>query len=206
MDTSSYGHPAASSRLGQPKWNRLIWFDRGSCSVRYGVSIRLRSHGSASSSFFLPLLVVMVMDGISGTAASCVKEAGRILVQCSSITTTSSSEDTVLHETNDNITDLVYARIPPTSEQVLGTVHTEFGHCANESYRCVSQYNPDNPVTKHEIEEPPYYILITTYISYLILLVFGHLRDSIGKRCAKQYFMRLMPYPVRALCDGSPCI
>ncbi|KAF8452379.1 pyridoxal phosphate-dependent transferase [Boletus edulis BED1] len=107
---------------------------------------------------------------------------------------TSSSEDTVLHESDDNNTGLTYPRTPPTSEQVFTTVHSEFGHCADESYRCVSQHNPDKPVTEHEIEEPPYYILITTYISYLMLIVFGHLRDFFGKCFAKQYFTHLMPY------------
>ncbi|KAF9242270.1 pyridoxal phosphate-dependent transferase [Melanogaster broomeanus] len=107
---------------------------------------------------------------------------------------TNSSEDTVLHESDDNITGLTYPFTPPTSEQVFNTVHTEFGHCANESYRCISQHNPEKPVAEHEIEEPPYYILITTYISYLILIVFGHIRDFFGKRFAKQYFTHLMPY------------
>ncbi|KIJ59898.1 hypothetical protein HYDPIDRAFT_99833 [Hydnomerulius pinastri MD-312] len=107
---------------------------------------------------------------------------------------TSSSEDTVLHDIDDNRTGLAYPSNPPTSEQVFTTVHTEFGHCANESYRCVSQHNRDKPVSEHEIEEPPYYILITTYISYLILIVFGHIRDFFGKRFAKQYFTHLMPY------------
>ncbi|KAG9313724.1 pyridoxal phosphate-dependent transferase [Chiua virens] len=107
---------------------------------------------------------------------------------------TSSSEDTVLHESDDNYAGLAYPRTPPTSEQVFTTVHTEFGHCANENYRCVSQHNPNKPVTEHKIEEPPYYILITTYISYLMLIVFGHLRDFFGKRFAKEYFTHLMPY------------
>ncbi|KAH7882914.1 pyridoxal phosphate-dependent transferase [Phlebopus sp. FC_14] len=110
----------------------------------------------------------------------------------SSVTT--SSEDTVLHESDDNSTGLAYPLTPPTSEQVFTTVHTEFGHCANEIYRCISQHNPEKPVTEHIIEEPPYYILITTYISYLILIVFGHIRDFFGKRFAKSYFTHLMPY------------
>ncbi|KAH7925339.1 serine palmitoyltransferase 2 [Leucogyrophana mollusca] len=107
---------------------------------------------------------------------------------------TVSSEDTVLHENEDDSTGLAYPLTPPTSEQVFTTVHTEFGHCANESYRCTSQHNPDVPITEHEAEEPPYYILITTYISYLILICFGHVRDFFGKRIAPKYFTHLMPY------------
>ena len=145
------------------------------------------------------------MDGISGAAAifGPVQAATQVTTP---IIVTSSSDDIVLRETDDSSKGLTYPRTPPTSEQVLSTVHTEFGHCANESYRCVSQFNPDNPVTEHEIEEPSYYILITTYISYLLHIVFGHIRDFFGKRFAKQYFTHLMPYDVRALRDGLPSV
>ncbi|EIW80061.1 serine palmitoyltransferase 2 [Coniophora puteana RWD-64-598 SS2] len=105
---------------------------------------------------------------------------------------TASSEDTVLHE--DDESGLNYPWTPPTSEQVFSTVHTEFGHCANESYRCVSQHDYANPVKEKEIEEPPYYILITTYLSYLILICFGHVRDFFGKRFAKKYFTHVMSH------------
>ncbi|KAG6329151.1 hypothetical protein ID866_9938 [Astraeus odoratus] len=107
---------------------------------------------------------------------------------------TSSSEDTLLNEPDDNDSGLTYPLTPPTSEQVFNTVHSEFGHCANQNYRCVSQHNAEKPVPEHEIEEPPYYILFTTYFSYLILIIFGHLRDFFGKRFAKSYFTHLMPY------------
>ncbi|THH12860.1 hypothetical protein EW146_g7298 [Bondarzewia mesenterica] len=57
----------------------------------------------------------------------------------SSVTT--SSQDTVLDEDDvDNSDGLVLPPIPPTSEQVFSTVHTEFGHCANESYRYTSAH------------------------------------------------------------------
>ncbi|PQE15673.1 serine palmitoyltransferase 2 protein [Rutstroemia sp. NJR-2017a BBW] len=32
------------------------------------------------------------------------------------------------------------------------------------------------------VDEPPYYYLLTTYISYLVLIIFGHVRDFFGKR------------------------
>lgn len=31
-------------------------------------------------------------------------------------------------------------------------------------------------------DEPPYFILLTTYISYLFLIMLGHVRDFFGKR------------------------
>ncbi|KAF8639168.1 hypothetical protein AX17_001655 [Amanita inopinata Kibby_2008] len=83
---------------------------------------------------------------------------------------------------------------PPTSEQVFTTVHTEFGHCANESYRYASRhYPPDAPLAQHVEQDPPYYILLSTYISYLILIILGHIRDFIGKRLSPASYRHLIP-------------
>ncbi|KAG2134123.1 pyridoxal phosphate-dependent transferase [Suillus clintonianus] len=106
---------------------------------------------------------------------------------------TASSEDTVLDEDDEN-NCLVYPLTPPTSKQVFTAPHTEFGHCANEAYRCVSKHDYSKPFQEHTIEEPPYYVLIATYISYLILICFGHTRDFFGKRFAKSCFAHLMPH------------
>ncbi|GLB41152.1 putative aminotransferase class I and II [Lyophyllum shimeji] len=108
---------------------------------------------------------------------------------------TSSSEDTVLNESDlDNNADgLALPARPPTSEQVFTTVHTEFGHCANEAYRLTSQHTPGEPVPAHVEQDPPYYILLSTYISYLILIVIGHIRDFVGKRFSPKSYTHLMP-------------
>ncbi|KAG2134121.1 pyridoxal phosphate-dependent transferase [Suillus clintonianus] len=113
------------------------------------------------------------------------------LSQSPSITT--SSEDTALSE-DDEHNGLVYPLIPPTSEQVFTTVHTEFGHCANETYRCISKHDYTKPFQEHTIEAPPYYILLATHISLFILHLLGHMRDFFGKHFAKSYFSHLMPY------------
>lgn len=41
------------------------------------------------------------------------------------------------------------------------------------------------------MDEPPYYYILTTYISYLILIIFGHVRDYFGKRFRKQDYRHL---------------
>lgn len=41
------------------------------------------------------------------------------------------------------------------------------------------------------MDEPPYYYLLTTYLSYLILIVFGHVRDFFGKKFRKQDYRHL---------------
>ncbi|PPQ74160.1 hypothetical protein CVT26_006764 [Gymnopilus dilepis] len=114
---------------------------------------------------------------------------------------TSSSEDTILHEDdymNDpvlgsNKDGLLLPSRPPTSEQVFSTVHTEFGHCASEEYRMTSQHPPGKPLAVHVPKDPPYYILLSTYISYLILIVLGHVRDFVGKRLNPGSYKHLMP-------------
>lgn len=114
---------------------------------------------------------------------------------------TSSSEDTVLHEAErmgeiSNADGLLLPLRPPTSEQVFTTVHTEFGHCANEAYRTTSQHKLGMPLEPHVEQDPPYYILLSTYISYLILIVLGHVRDFIGKRLSPASYHHLIPRDV----------
>ena len=41
------------------------------------------------------------------------------------------------------------------------------------------------------MDEPPYYYLLTTYISYLILIIFGHVRDFFGKRFRQEHYRHL---------------
>jgi serine palmitoyltransferase len=118
---------------------------------------------------------------------------------------TSSSEDTVLHEYEfeNNADGLALPPTPPTSEQVFTTVHTEFGHCANEEYRSTSQHVPGMFVPGHVDQDPPYYILFSTYISYLILICLGHVRDFVGKQLSPSSYKHLTPRDVSLLISVS---
>lgn len=112
---------------------------------------------------------------------------------------TSSSEDTVLNDDDaqfDNMDGLALPARPPTSEQVFTTVHTEFGHCADERYRLTSAHVPGTEVPAHVEHDPPYYILFSTYISYLILICLGHVRDFVGKRLYSSAYSHLIPRDV----------
>jgi serine palmitoyltransferase len=112
---------------------------------------------------------------------------------------TSSSEDAVLDESElDNTDGLALPAHAPTSEQVFTTVHTEFGHCASNEYRRISRHTPGAPVQGHIERDPPYYILLSTYISYLILICVGHVRDFIGKRLNPSFYKHLVPRNVSA--------
>lgn len=43
------------------------------------------------------------------------------------------------------------------------------------------------------MDEPPYFYLLTTYISYLILIAYGHVRDFFGKRFREPNYRHLKP-------------
>ncbi|KAF7301165.1 Serine palmitoyltransferase 2 [Mycena indigotica] len=104
---------------------------------------------------------------------------------------TSSSEDTVLHEDDDD--GLAIPPRPPKSADNFSTVHTEFGHCSNSEYRYVSKHAENASILPHVDQAAPYYILFSTYFSYLILIVLGHIRDFLGKRFHPASYRHLMP-------------
>ncbi|KAK7049814.1 serine palmitoyltransferase component [Paramarasmius palmivorus] len=112
----------------------------------------------------------------------------------SSSVTSSSSDNTELADFDDEDSPLSIPARPPTSEQVFTTVHTEFGHCASEEYRHTSMHPPGAPISAHIEKDPPYYILLSTYISYLILICLGHVRDFLGKKLNPKAYRHLMPH------------
>ena len=60
-------------------------------------------------------------------------------------------------------------------------VEAQFGPLVHPSHRYVSE-NKGDELADPVIDEPPYYYLLTTYISYMVLIIFGHVRDFFGKR------------------------
>jgi serine palmitoyltransferase len=154
----------------------------------------------ASAASYLSAVSQADANARARTLANVVSPTSTPALSVSS-SVTASSEDSVLREGEPkmyhNDDGLSYPRIPPTSEQVFNTVHSEFGHCANEEYRFTSQHPVGKPVPHHEERDPPYYILLSTYISYMILICLGQLRDFIGKRLRPAAYTHLQPHNVR---------
>ncbi|KAM0250671.1 hypothetical protein ACHAQJ_008548 [Trichoderma viride] len=72
---------------------------------------------------------------------------------------------------------------PQSAEELEQRLRSEaqFGPLLDQAHRYVSQAH--GQTFKLPIEDmPPYYFLLTTYLSYLALIVFGHVRDFFGKR------------------------
>lgn len=57
----------------------------------------------------------------------------------------------------------------------------EYGRLTSQEYRYVSKHPVGEPLPTPIDDEPPYAIYIATYISYLILIIIGHIRDFFGK-------------------------
>ncbi|KAI4197816.1 MAG: hypothetical protein LQ346_002914 [Caloplaca aetnensis] len=78
----------------------------------------------------------------------------------------------------------------PAETRKIARQHAQFGPLGHQSHRYSSRHTggtfPD-PIN----EDPPYYYLITTYISYLILIIFGHVRDFFGKRFREKHYRHL---------------
>ncbi|KAL1676167.1 pyridoxal phosphate-dependent transferase [Schizophyllum commune] len=55
------------------------------------------------------------------------------------------------------------------------TPHSEYGICNDERWRYESSYRGTPP--SEGIADPPYYILLSTYISFIFVIALGHLAD-----------------------------
>ncbi|RYP54583.1 hypothetical protein DL768_000643 [Monosporascus sp. mg162] len=61
----------------------------------------------------------------------------------------------------------------------------QFGPLNHPNHRYVSKHHGES-LKAPIIDEPPYYYVLTTYISYLLLIALGHIRDFFGKRFSKK--------------------
>ena len=78
----------------------------------------------------------------------------------------------------------------PAEARRIARQHAQFGPLGHHTHRYTSRhYGGDFP--EPVMDEPPYYYLLTTYISYLILIIFGHIRDFFGKRFHKENYRHL---------------
>ncbi|KAL1971585.1 hypothetical protein VTN31DRAFT_2206 [Thermomyces dupontii] len=83
---------------------------------------------------------------------------------------------------------------PPDPEEArrVARQHAQFAPISHPSHRYSSRHH-GGPFPDPVMDEPPYYYLLTTYISYLILIAFGHVRDFFGKRFKEENYRHLKP-------------
>lgn len=149
-----------------------------------------RATSSASAASYLSALSQADASARARTGIAQSFTTTPALSISSSIT---SLEDTSLDATENASEALIFPVRPPTSVQSFTTRHTEFGHCAEPTFRTTSFHPLGTPLPPSLEQDPPYYILFSTYISYLILIVIGHIRDFVGKRVYPASYRDLMP-------------
>lgn len=85
---------------------------------------------------------------------------------------------------------------PPSEDEALRQERrdAQFGPLTDAGHLYISAHQ-GKPLETPVEDEPPYYFVLTTYISYLLLIFFGHARDFFGKRFGdKKRYQSLQPY------------
>ena len=80
----------------------------------------------------------------------------------------------------------------PAESRRLIKQHAQFGPLNSAAHRYVSRHQ-GGEFPEVVLDEPPYWYLLTTYISYLILIIFGHVRDFFGMRFKEDKYRNLKP-------------
>ena len=91
----------------------------------------------------------------------------------------------------DSPTTTLFQPPSPSEAQRLAKQHAQFGPLGSPAHRYSSRFVGDTFPDPIE-DEPPYFFFLTTYISYLILIIFGHVRDFFGKRFKQSNYQHLM--------------
>ncbi|KAJ3167125.1 serine palmitoyltransferase component [Geranomyces variabilis] len=82
------------------------------------------------------------------------------------------------------------ARPPLSSADIMSKPDLPHDHTPPALYRPKPEGSPQNQ-GEHLIEDTPIGVLITTYMSYFFLIVFGHVRDFFGMRFKKAEYKNL---------------
>jgi serine palmitoyltransferase len=162
---SSYSGMTGSEKTGerrpsQPKANRFAQF--------FSTAPRSRETPSAQQS-------LLAMQQQQSNASRQIT-APSLSLPAISLSTATAGEP----NTDEPPTTLFQS--PSTAEARLRRRReAQFGPLNNPGHRYLSKHDGE-PFAAPVLDEPPYFYLLTTYISYLLLIVFGHARDFFGKR------------------------
>lgn len=78
----------------------------------------------------------------------------------------------------------------PAEARRLARQHAQFGPLNSPAHRYMSRHQ-GGEFPEPVLDEPPYFYLLTTYISYLILIIFGHVRDFFGMKFKEDKYRNL---------------
>ena len=82
--------------------------------------------------------------------------------------------------------------VPPSPMEArrIQKQYAQFGPLNSNAHRYTSRHQ-GGEFPEPVLDEPPYFYLLTTYISYLILIIFGHVRDFFGMRFKEDKYRNL---------------
>lgn len=82
---------------------------------------------------------------------------------------------------------------PPSPEELrrIAKRDAAFGPLGHPSHLCVSRHE-GGPVADPILDDPPYFVMLTTYISFLVLIFVGHTQDFIAKWFTPHKYRHLM--------------
>ncbi|KAG6032000.1 hypothetical protein E4U41_007349 [Claviceps citrina] len=89
------------------------------------------------------------------------------------------------HNSSDPPTTTLFRPKSPQEMERKRRAEAQFGPLCHPSHLYVSKSH-GVPLETPVEDEPPYYFLLTTYISYLLLILVGHICDFFGKRFGNQ--------------------
>lgn len=78
----------------------------------------------------------------------------------------------------------------PAEARRLARQHAQFGPLNSPAHRYMSRHQ-GGEFPEPVLDEPPYFYLLTTYISYLVLIIFGHVRDFFGMKFKEDKYRNL---------------
>lgn len=81
---------------------------------------------------------------------------------------------------------------PANSEEKLEKKHAEFGPLGDPSHLHTSVVSGDG-LSDPVIDDPPYFIILTTYISFLVLIFLGHFQDYFARWFQPDAYRHIKP-------------
>jgi serine palmitoyltransferase len=68
----------------------------------------------------------------------------------------------------------------------------EFGSLTSTEYLSEAQHTEGEEIRTQTLDDPPYYIVISTYLDYLLFLIMGHIKDFFGMTFMPQHFSAMV--------------
>ncbi|KAI0118593.1 serine palmitoyltransferase [Nemania sp. FL0031] len=149
-----------------------------------------QSKGNRLSQFFSSAKAKDQTSGQQGLLAMPNNLAPSVAASGAALPSISLSATTGGESNNDESTT-IFQPMDSTETSLQRRRDAQFGPLLDPDHCYVSMHHGE-PLAAPVIDEPPYYYVLTTYISYLLLLALGHVRDFFGKRFSKKPLYRTL--------------